>query len=788
MDNEQSPNSDQDIQGLISQMQPDSASRFSSGTQAAAPSGKEPAAGEDSDVTALMGNMTPESRSTFGGAPSPRASISGPIVQSKTTPIKTTPKLFHTAGTPAPSDKPELTLGQSLQQAGHNFFPDAMATGKSMVGAVTNPSETWNAIKGIGTGLGSQLYGALGGQQDPEEKESNEQAAKALEDHFAQYGSWKGFKENLATHPVGTAMDLSLPISGGVGALTRAGLLTGDAAEIAATAARLSNPVNAALSVAKNVVSNPVTRAFQAGATNVPMSLLKAAKVVGESTNPEVRTAFTTFANGQGDPNEFLGAAQNTLGDIRAKISADYLKGKGSLANSPVDLNNVLNKIQELRATKLQSAGANVPQFVQANKVLDDLEQRVLSYQAAGKTNLQDVDILKQSIWDDGYGLPKGSEAQNTVGSIYNATKDAISAVDPDYSNLMESYQGGLSKLKDIQTNLGVGKNATATAAIAKMLRATKTSAGSNLLSELTSKNPKLTAMLAGAAINPWIRPGMIGQIEGYGVPVLAMTNPSYLPHLAGVALASSPRVAGKLNYAAGRIPQALKDVTYPAYLASQAREENAPSGDMSGGPSNASQSAGGPSNTQQGDQSLPRNVINHNPGNITDSDFAKRQPGYVGSDGQFAVFDKPENGYSAQKTLLSSYGSEGTDTIDAIINKWSPSNASGNTPESTEHYKSEVAKRLGIGIHDHLNMSDPNVLDALSKAMANFEGDKRSATGGRIGRASGGRIMNHKSEADNLIRLADKTKKSLNNSTESLLAVPDEAVTKALSIANEAI
>jgi hypothetical protein len=57
-----------------------------------------------------------------------------------------------------------------------------------------------------------------------------------------------------------------------------------------------------------------------------------------------------------------------------------------------------------------------------------------------------------------------------------------------------------------------------------------------------------------------------------------------------------------------------------------------------------------------------------------------------------------------------------------------------------------------------------------------------------RIGRATGGRIMNHKSEAESLIRLADKTKKALNNSTESLLAVPDEAVTKALSIANEAI
>lgn len=65
---------------------------------------------------------------------------------------------------------------------------------------------------------------------------------------------------------------------------------------------------------------------------------------------------------------------------------------------------------------------------------------------------------------------------------------------------------------------------------------------------------------------------------------------------------------------------------------------------------------------------------------------------------------------------------------------------------------------------------------------------EQSSEEGDRMGRASGGRITNHKSEAENLIRMADKVKKALNNSTESLLSVPDEAVTKALSIANEAI
>jgi hypothetical protein len=96
--------------------------------------------------------------------------------------------------------------------------------------------------------------------------------------------------------------------------------------------------------------------------------------------------------------------------------------------------------------------------------------------------------------------------------------------------------------------------------------------------------------------------------------------------------------------------------------------------------------------------------------------------------------------------------------------------------PSGVQRAMERVAARGGTW-EDHL---PPETQGYLAKIFR--------ATGGRIGRASGGRIMNHRSEAENLIRLADKTKKALNNSTESLLAVPDEAVTKALSIANEAI
>jgi len=61
---------------------------------------------------------------------------------------------------------------------------------------------------------------------------------------------------------------------------------------------------------------------------------------------------------------------------------------------------------------------------------------------------------------------------------------------------------------------------------------------------------------------------------------------------------------------------------------------------------------------------------------------------------------------------------------------------------------------------------------------------------GGRVGRASGGRLVrnDHAARAAALIRAADAAKKAHNKTTEGILEQPDEAVAKALSIANQAI
>ena len=52
-------------------------------------------------------------------------------------------------------------------------------------------------------------------------------------------------------------------------------------------------------------------------------------------------------------------------------------------------------------------------------------------------------------------------------------------------------------------------------------------------------------------------------------------------------------------------------------------------------------------------DASAPRGIRNNNPLNIEDGDFARSQPGYVGSDGRFAQFQTPQHGVAAADSLL---------------------------------------------------------------------------------------------------------------------------------------
>lgn len=112
--------------------------------------------------------------------------------------------------------------------------------------------------------------------------------------------------------------------------------------------------------------------------------------------------------------------------------------------------------------------------------------------------------------------------------------------------------------------------------------------------------------------------------------------------------------------------------------------------------------------------QGTSRGGRNNNPGNIRDGEFAKNQPGYVGSDGAFAIFDTPENGAAAQQALLQSYLNNGFNTPESIINRWAPS-----SENDVNGYLNFITNTTGFAPDQVLTSAD---IPTLSAAMARME------------------------------------------------------------------
>jgi hypothetical protein len=128
----------------------------------------------------------------------------------------------------------------------------------------------------------------------------------------------------------------------------------------------------------------------------------------------------------------------------------------------------------------------------------------------------------------------------------------------------------------------------------------------------------------------------------------------------------------------------------------------------------------------------LPRSVRNNNPGNLEASAWARKQPGYVGTDGRFAIFETPDAGYAAMESLLQSYSNRGLNTVNSIINRWSPQSDPTNQPGSTSNYVKAVSRAVGVSPTTEIDINDPNIRNRLVRAMAEVEG------GGKIPPMSG--------------------------------------------------
>ncbi|QUR34678.1 peptidoglycan lytic exotransglycosylase [Escherichia phage P762] len=113
------------------------------------------------------------------------------------------------------------------------------------------------------------------------------------------------------------------------------------------------------------------------------------------------------------------------------------------------------------------------------------------------------------------------------------------------------------------------------------------------------------------------------------------------------------------------------------------------------------------------------RGIRNNNPGNIRVS--KDQWEGMTGDDGAFVIFDSPESGVRALGKNLLSYGRQGYDSIEKIINRWAPPNEN-----DTQAYIDSVVAATGIPATQSLDLSDPDTLSSLAQAISFHETGSR--------------------------------------------------------------
>ncbi|MDT0140843.1 structural protein P5 [Acidovorax sp. PRC11] len=114
-----------------------------------------------------------------------------------------------------------------------------------------------------------------------------------------------------------------------------------------------------------------------------------------------------------------------------------------------------------------------------------------------------------------------------------------------------------------------------------------------------------------------------------------------------------------------------------------------------------------------------PRGIRNHNPGNIDRT--SERWQGMAAdqnSDPRFVVFTAPVWGLRAlAKVLLSYQRKYGLNTPAKIIGRWAPP-----AENDTGAYARQVARALGVGVDDVVDLQDPGVLARIVPAIVQHE------------------------------------------------------------------
>jgi hypothetical protein len=333
----------------------------------------------------------------------------------------------------------DLTLAQGLALAKQQI-PDAYSRyGEAVKTVFKHPGEALDRIYAIGNGLAAKLNHyldiPLAEGQDKDEAVVDAMGAE----YKKHYSTWQGFLHHLADEPLDVALDASTVLTGGGGALAKAGQVAGKLPLLGAAGDAVSGVGKAAATVGANI--NPLNPGrIVSRAVGAAPPVLK-----GNGFTPQVETAFKK-----------RGLSGADLTPEQRATAADILQRKG-ISQPAVDeaILKTAPASQGLQAPKAVVTGEAPPSGIKegVDKVIADNNEKI----GAGATQLgggsaSDTDLAE--------ALDNAHTASiNRASGLYNSIRQI-----PGYFTNMD-VPGLLRSARSKLTSAGIAPDAAGAAA-----------------------------------------------------------------------------------------------------------------------------------------------------------------------------------------------------------------------------------------------------------------------------------------------------------------------------------
>ena len=462
-------------------------------------------------------------------------------------------------------------------QAITNVPKSAYEFGKNIVEAVTHPLQTAGGIVDLGAGALHNITPKHIAEWidkadwNPEAKERAIQTANAVGHLYkTRYGTSEGFKEALATDPVGVASDIATLLSGGSTLASKTGAIT-KATQLAEKAGVSPGAIATAEKVAENL--NPVTATGNV-VSAVGKPLLGSLTGVGsENIANAAKAGFagdTSFVNqmrGNAPMNAPLNAARANLATMRENRGNAYRSGMTDITSdksvlSFKDIDDALDKAKKSISFKVKAKDDIALQH------LDDLSKEVNTWRNLDPAEYhtpEGLDALKQRIGAITNRIPYDEANASRVGDeVYNSIKGTISTQAPKYAEVMRDYHEASDTIKEIEKALSLGNRASADTAMRKLQSITRNNVSTNYGQRLTlaqqleqeGGKPFINALSGQAMSSPTAR-GLAGTVENAST-LAGLVNPAFW---AAIPF-QTPRIVGEALYAGGRGAKAISKLS----------------------------------------------------------------------------------------------------------------------------------------------------------------------------------------------------------------------------------